>query len=445
MSDTILKKIPNEIKLYNAIEISDDNIAIKRIKEKCIDCGLCKTICREREGIKDICNGKACVYCGQCIQSCPVNALVPRNDIFKLKLALQNSKICIAYVAPAVRVAIGEAFGLEKGEFVQGKLVSALKSLGFTYVLDVTTGADFTIVEESAELVRRIKNNGTLPMFTSYCPSWVKYAETFYPELLPNLSTCKSPISMQGAIVRDYFCSKMNLNLNDIFTVAITPCTSKKYEIFRKELPGTDAVITTQELIEFIKLENIDFKNLEEADFDNLLGEGSGAGMIFGNTGGVMESSIRTVYKILTGENLTADKLVYKTIRGLSNIKELTLDINGQILNFAVVNQMASAIPILEAAKKGESPYHYIEIMNCLGGCIGGGGQPKAGNGNEMFVKQKRMDSLYNRDRIKKIRVSHQNPRVVKVYNEFLKEPLSFKAEELLHTYYIDQSQDIKQ
>ena len=408
-------EIPDDIKFYNAITIDKENIAIERILEKCIDCGLCKTTCQIREGIKDICKGKACVYCGQCIQACPVNALVPKNDVFRFKLALNNKKICIAYTAPAVRVAIGEAFDMPKGEFVQGKLVTVLRKLGFNYVLDVTSGADLTIVEEAAELVKRIKNNGKLPMFTSCCPSWVKYAETFYPELLPYLSTCKSPISMLGSIVKEYFCQKLNLDKNNVFTVAITPCTSKKYEVAREELPGTDAVITTKELIDLIKLENIDFKNLEDGNFDNLLGEGSGAGMIFGNTGGVMEASIRTVYKILTNENLSQEKLMYKEVRGLNNVKELKIDIGGIKLNVAVVNQMASAIPLLEEVKKGISKYHYIEIMNCYGGCIGGGGQPRTTIENEQDVKQRRMDSLYTKDQNQKINCQRNDNRSCRV------------------------------
>jgi len=249
---------------------------------------------------------------------------------------------------------------------------------------------------------------------------------------------------MQGAIVSEYFGKQLGISSKDMFTVAITPCTSKKFEVSRKELPGTDAVITTKELIELIKLQEIDFKSLEDSDFDNILGEGSGAGMIFGSTGGVMEASLRTVYKILTNNNLPNDKLVYNEVRGLSNVKELSLEINGITLNVAVVNQMSSAIPLLEDVKNGKSKYHYIEIMNCLGGCIGGGGQPKSGNGNEIKVKQKRMDSLYARDDANKIRFSHQNPCVVKLYEEFLGEPLSNTAEKLLHTRYINRSNELK-
>ena len=429
------KQIPNEIKLYNAISIANDNIAIKRIEDKCIDCGLCRSICEEREGIKNICDGKSCVYCGQCIQSCPVNALVPKSDVLRVKNATKN-KVCIAYIAPAVRVAIGDAFGLPKGTFAQGKLVAALRKLGFKYVLDVTSGADLTIVEEASEFVKRLKNNGKLPMFTSCCPSWVRYAEMFYPKLLPNLSTCKSPISMQGAIIREYFCQKYNLDKKEIFTVAITPCTSKKYEISRKELPGTDAVLTTTELVEFLKIENIDFKNLEDDSFDSLFGEGSGAGMIFGASGGVTEAVIRTVYKIMTGKNLPVDKMKLTPIYGISNVRELTIKINNKELNIAIINSMSDAKTILDEVVKGKSKYHFIEVMNCLGGCIGGGGQPKAKSGEEIIVKTERMNSLHNHDKNQHLRLCHQNPDIVRLYDEFLEEPLSDIAEKLLHTTY---------
>lgn len=437
--------IPNDIKLYNAIPISEENVSVERLKEKCIDCGLCKIICEEREGIKDICNGKACVYCGQCIQSCPVDALVPKNDVFKFKLALENKKICIAYTAPAVRVAIGEAFDMPKNSFAQGKLVTALRKIGFKYVLDVTSGADLTIVEEASELIKRIKFGGKLPMFSSCCPSWVKYAENFYPELLPNLSTCKSPISMQSAIVKEYLCQKLNLKASDVFTVAITPCTSKKFEATREELPGTDAVITTTELVEFLKMEHVDFKSLEDDNYDSMMGEGSGGGMIFGNTGGVSEACIRTVYKILTGENLPEEKLVYKNVRGISNVKELSLNINNIQINIAVIQQMSFAIPILNEVKNGTSKYHFIEIMNCLGGCIGGGGLPKVKNGKEIIVKQQRMNMLYNKEKSQRIRLCHQNPIIVRLYDEYLGEPLSKKALELLHTSYKDNLVDNKE
>lgn len=431
--------------LKKAIPIAENNIAIKRIEEKCIDCGVCSATCKKREGINNICEGKACVNCGQCIQLCPTGALVPKSDIYKLKQAISQNKVCIAYTSPSVRVAIGDSFGMEKGEFAQGKLVSALRQVGFKYVFDVTCGADLTIMEEANELVERIKNNGKLPMFTSCCPAWIKYAEQYYPEILDNISTCKSPIGMIAEIVQNYFLDKVNLKSNDVYTVAITPCTAKKYEVARAEIGGTDIVLTTTELAELVKEQNIDLKNLPEDDYDSLLGEGSGAGMIFGNTGGVMEAALRTTYNILTGKELENNAIEFESVRGLENVKEAVVDINGLKINIAIAHQMASAIPIIEDVKNGTSKYHYIEIMNCFGGCIGGGGQPKIKPGDEKDVKQKRIDSLYNRDKSDKIRTSYKNPEVMKIYNDFLGKPLGEKAEELLHTKYEDKSNLINQ
>lgn len=429
-----------ENKFKNAVIISKTNVAIEKINEKCIDCGMCTRICKQREGIDNICYGKVCVNCGQCIQVCPTNALIPKKNIDKFKNAIKEKKICIAYTSPSVRVAIGEEFGMEVGEFAQGKLVTALRKIGFKYVLDVTFGADLTIMEEANELIDRIKNNGKLPMITSCCPAWVKYAEINYPEILDNISTCKSPIGMQGEIVQKYFANKMNINNKNIFTVAITPCTAKKYEIARDEIEGTDVVLTTTELVEVLKESNIDIKNLEDSNYDSLLGEGSGAGMIFGNTGGVMEAAIRTSYNILTGKELDEKEIEFNNIRGMENVKEATLNINGINLNIAVIHQMSSAKQILEDIKNGISKYQYIEIMNCLGGCIGGGGQPKASIVKEKEVKEKRINSLYSRDKKDKIRVSHKNPDIIRLYDEFLEKPLSKKSEELLHTLYNDKS-----
>lgn len=423
-----------------AIYIAKDNPAIERIDEKCIDCGICTNTCRQRENIENTSNKSICINCGQCVQTCPTGAIVPKQDKNKLKEAIKNKKVCIAYTSPSVRVALGDEFGMEYGEFVQGKLVTTLRKIGFKYVLDVTFGADLTIMEEAYELVERIKNNGVLPMFTSCCPSWVKYAEIFYPEILDHISTCKSPIGMQGQIVKNYFIQKHNLNKEDVFCVAITPCTAKKYEISRKEIDGTDLVITTKELADIIKEEKIDFANLEDGNYDSLLQEASGAGMIFGNTGGVMEAALRTAYYILTGKELEKEKIEFKEVRGMQNVKEATININGINLNIAIIHKMSSAIPILEEVKNGTSKYHYIEIMNCVGGCIGGGGQPKFKIAEEMQIKEKRIESLYSRDRENKIRCSHQNPEIIKLYEEFLEKPLSKKSEELLHTTYEDKS-----
>lgn len=429
-----VEEIKKEEKLNNAVKIEKNNPAIERIESKCVNCGACKTACKKLEGIdkkeeKEI----ICVYCGQCVQACPTGALIQKNEKGKLEKAKESGKICIAYTAPAVRVAIGEEFGLEYGTFAQGKLVSALKKLGFDYVFDVTFGADLTIVEEAYEFVERIKTNKNLPMFTSCCPSWVHYAEIFYPEILNNISTCKSPIGMQGAMVKNYFAEKNGINKGEMYTVAITPCTSKKYEILKDEKNNTDLVLTTTQIAEMIKEKKIDFKNLQDEEYDKILGEGTGAGMIFGNTGGVMEAALRTTYNILTGKELTNEKIEIRETRGMKNIKEATININGTDINIAVIHKMADAKPILEDVKNGTSKYHYIEIMNCEGGCIGGGGQPKGIEDKKKEIKEKRIEALYKRDRKDKIRASHKNPEIISLYKEYLEEPLSKKAIKLLH------------
>lgn len=427
-----------------AIPILKDNPSIERIKEKCIDCGMCTSVCKEREGISDICKGNLCVHCGQCIQVCPTGALIPKSDKEKLFTAFSEGKMCIAYTSPSVRVAIGDEFGMEKGMFAQGKLITALRKLGFSYVFDVTFGADLTIMEEANELIHRIKNNGKLPMFTSCCPSWIKYAELFYPELLDNISTCKSPIGMEGEIVKTYFAERNHLDKNNLFTVAITPCTAKKYEVAREEIGGTDLVLTTKELSDILKEHKIDVSMLEDGVYDPLLGEGTGAGMIFGATGGVMEAALREAYYILTENHLDKDAIQFQNVRGIDNIKEAVIDFGTTKLSVAVIHQISAAKPILEMVKNGTCKYQYIEIMNCLGGCIGGGGQPKIVQGMEIEVKEKRMNSLYQRDSQNKYRMSHENPDIIRLYGEFLQNPLSDQAEKLLHTKYVNRSSLIK-
>ena len=402
---------------------------------------MCALTCEKLEGItKEAEKQIVCVNCGQCVQRCPTGALIPKRENGKLEKAKEEGKICIAYTSPAVRVAIGEEFGMEYGTFAQGKLVSALKELGFDYVFDVTFGADLTIMEEASELIKRVKENKNLPMFTSCCPAWVKYAEIFYPELLNNISTCKSPIGMQGAMVKNYFAEKNNLDKNKLYTVAITPCTAKKYEITREEIEGTDLVLTTTQVADILKDKKIDFRNLEDKEYDKMLGEGTGAGMIFGNTGGVMEAALRTAYKMLTGEELTQNNIEFNVVRGMENVKEATININGLLLNIAIVHKMADAKQILEDVKNGKSKYHYIEIMNCEGGCVGGGGQPKTIDEKQIEVKEKRIAALYNKDKVQKIRCSHQNPEIISAYEEYLGNPLQGRAKELLHTTYKDRS-----
>lgn len=420
----------------NAVKISSDNVAIKRILEKCINCGMCTHTCVVREDMEFDEKSELCVNCGQCVQTCPTRALIPKNDIKRFLDAKKNGKICIAYISPGVRVSIGDAFGKEYGSFEQGKLVGVLKQLGFDYVFDTSFGADLTIMEEANELVERIQNNGKLPMFTSCCPAWIKYAEQFYPELLDNISTCKSPIGMMGMVVKKYFCKESNLKEEDTFTVAITPCTAKKFEITREEIGGTDLVITLYELIDYIKEQKIDYDTILEKDFDDFFKEGSGAGVIFGNTSGVMEAALRTAYYNLTGQDLDNNKIDFQDVRGFEHVKEATIDMNGTVIKVAVVHQMSSAKKILEEVKKGTSKYHFIEIMNCLGGCIGGGGQPKMDVAKETELKQKRIDALYERDAQLKVRCSHQNPQIKKIYQDFLEKPGSKLSKELLHTTY---------
>lgn len=430
----------DEKKFSNAVIIDKNNVSIERLVDKCIDCGICKKTCIEREGIDFGCNGKLCINCGQCLQFCPTGAIVSKSPILKINEAIKNNKILIAYTSPAVRVALGDAFGLEAGSFTQRKLVGVLRMLGFNYVLDTTFGADLTIMEEVAELLTRIKENKFLPMFTSCCPSWIKFAEINYPEILKNISTCKSPIGMQGAVVKSYFKEKKNLKEEDLFTVAITPCTAKKYEIKRDEITGTDEVLTISELISVIKDKNIKYDEIVESDYDNLLGEGSGSGVIFANTGGVMEAALRTANYMITGQNLKDEDINFKELRGMENVKEATINIGGINLNVCVIHQMSSAIPILEDVKNGTSKYQYIEIMNCYGGCIGGGGQPKNIAEREKEIKTARINSIYNKDSDSKIRFSHENSDVLRLYDEFLEKPFSPKAEKLLHTEYYDKS-----
>lgn len=426
------------------VKISENNVAITRNNEKCINCGMCKTTCIKREAMDFDTESELCVNCGQCVQTCPVKALTPKNEISKLFNAKKDGKILIAYTSPSTRVAFGDIFGLESGSFTQGKLVGFLKQLGFDYVLDTTFAADLTIMEEASELVDRIKNNGRIPMFTSCCPAWVKYAEQFYPEILANISTCKSPIGMMGMIVQNYFTKVKNIEKENIYTVAITPCTAKKYEINRKEIVGTDLVLTLYELEEYIHEKSIKYEEINEDTFDSILGEGSGAGVIFGNTGGVMEAALRTAYYLITGNNLELKDIAFHNVRGYNGLREATIKVQDLELQVAIIDGISNAKKVLEDVKNGNSKYHYIEIMNCVGGCIGGGGQPKISITQEDEIKKNRIANLYQRDNSQKIRFSHENPDIIKIYEEYLNSPLSKLSEELLHTHYINRSKENK-
>ena len=430
---------------------SKDNEAIEKDYSKCISCGYCVKICRDEVTVArmyeiDKSRKPICINCGQCVNMCPTESIHEKFDYLRLKKLLKDKSIVkTVSVAPAVRVAIGEEFGASLGENLEGKVVTALRKLGFDYVFDVTFGADLTIIEEAMELVNRIKNKGTLPMFTSCCPAWVKYAEIFYPEFIPNLSSCKSPITMQSTMIKTYFAGEKKIPAKDILNVVIAPCTAKKSEIKRKEInrsgcDDTDFVLTTRELALLLKEEAIDLKSLENSKFDSPLGKGSSAGLIFGNSGGVVEAALRTAYYYLTGKNLNKNTIKFNEIRGMKGIKEASVLINNIEIKVAVANGMKNAKILLDKIKNGEATYHFIEVMNCLGGCIAGGGQPKTTLLNLDKTLLARMTGLYKEDDKAKIRFCHENKEIKEIYKDFFKYPNSSKAKELLHTTYQDKS-----
>lgn len=449
----ILKSpLPNVVKDEPRIET---NPSIVRDPSKCIRCGRCIRACKDVQGIaaltyagrsSDIIVTTAfnkpmektdCVLCGQCSLVCPTGAIVEKDDTQKVLDALQNpKKHVIVQVAPAVRVALGDAFGMQPGAIMTRQMVTALKLLGFDSVFDTNFGADLTIMEEGYEFLNRLNNNGVLPMMTSCSPGWVNYVEKHFPDYRDHLSSAKSPMSMFGAIAKTYYPEKAGLDVKDIVTVAVMPCTAKKYEASRPEMgrngqQDVDIVLTTRELIKLIKYVGLSLTELPESDFDSPLGVGSGAGAIFGTTGGVMEAALRTVYEKVTGKTLK--KLEFTAVRGFEGIKEATVTINGRDIRLAVVHTLKNARKIMEQVKKGISPYDFIEVMACPGGCIGGGGQPI---GTTNAIRQKRMAALYEIDKNMPLRKSHENPEIITLYKDFLGEPLSEKAHKLLHTTY---------
>ena len=370
------------------------------------------------------------------VQTCALPiCLSERDETNKLREYLHSNKTIVFQIAPAVRVSLGEEFGLKQGTNVEGKIVSALRKIGADYVFDTTFGADLTVMEESYELVERIKKNIKGPMFTSCCPSWVEFLEMFYPEFIPNLSTCKSPISMQGSIIRNYFSKINNINKEDIISIAITPCTSKKQEILK--FNDIDLVITTRELAKYLKEEKIDFNSLKNSFFNCLMSKGSGGGVIFGTSGGVMEATIREVYHILCKRKPNKKLLNFKEVRGLANVKEAQITINGTNLKLAVINGTGDARRVIEKIKVGEVYYDFIEVMACEGGCIAGGGQPRVYQPtNELKIK--RMNGLYKSDKKMKIRNASDNPNIETVYDDFLEEVGSINSKKYLHTEYIN-------
>ncbi len=442
-------------KKEHAVDIS--SASMERDPAKCILCGRCVRACNEVQKVGAIdftnrgfqstvttpfnkgLNISDCILCGQCILVCPTAALREKSHMKEVSSALQNkNKFTIAQIAPAVRASLGEEYNLPLGTDVTGKLVTGLRRLGFKKVFDTNFAADMTILEEATELIHRVKEGGTLPMFTSCCPGWVKFAEQKYGDLLPHVSTCKSPHEMEGAVLKTYYAKKMGLNPKDIYVVSIMPCTVKKYESARPELntefiPDVDAVLTTRELVRFFNLAGVDFADLDEEAFDNPLGESTGAAAIFGASGGVMEAALRTAYFFMTGKHLT--QVDFEDVRGFAGVKEATVDIDGTQVNIAVVNGVGNVAPVLDEIREGKSKYHFIEVMACPGGCINGGGQPIHQKPEKVV---KRMKALYDIDKKMLHRRSYENEALKTIYKEFFVEPGSHKSHEILHTHYFD-------
>lgn len=426
-------------------------VALKRDPNKCILCGRCVRVCEEIQGLGALeFSGRGfdsivttafdlpqhevnCAKCGQCAAVCPVGAITEVSDIKQVWAALEDPhKHVVVQTAPSIQVSIGEEFGLEPGSVVTGKLIAALRRLGFDQVFSTEFSADLTILEEGNEFIDRIKGNKNLPHITSCCPGWVKYAEQNYGDLLNHLSTAKSPQQMFSTITKTYYAEQTEIKPEDIFTVSIMPCTAKKFEKARDEhshtgVQDTDAVLTTRELARMIKEAGIDFLNLADGDYDQLLGSATGAATIFGTTGGVTEAALRTVKEVLTGEPL--DKLNL----GVMGVREVTVEIAGRSYKIAVVSGLANAAQLLDAVRAGQSTYDWIEVMACPHGCVGGGGQPIPTN---LEIKKKRAQGLASIDQTNTIRKSHENPDVLRLYEEYLGEPLSGKSHHLLHTSY---------
>lgn len=439
------------------VPVDTSSVSIRRDMTKCIMCRRCETVCSQIQSVNALTAVERgfdavistalnlplaetnCTNCGQCVNVCPVGALLEVDNTADVWKALGNSeKVVVVNTAPSVRVALGEEFGIPAGTSVTGKMAAALRALGFAKVFDTDFAADLTIMEEAAELVNRVTTGGKLPMFTSCCPGWITFAEKeFGPEFLPHLSSCKSPMGMQGAMTKTYLAEKMNVKPENMVNVAIMPCIAKKYEANREEMGrdgslDTDIVLSTRELARMIKEAGIDFASLEDENFDNPLGESTGASVIFGATGGVMEAALRTAYEWVTKEQL--ENVEFHATRGFEGVKEATVDLAGTKINIAIASGLANARKLVDAVLAGTANYHFIEIMACPGGCIDGGGQPYIAGNNDTLAK--RMKAIYGEDKDKTIRKSHENPSIIKIYDEYLEKPNSHKSHELLHTHY---------
>ena len=441
-------------------QLDDMSPSIVRDASKCIMCKRCVATCKNIQGIAAIdvagrgykshisteneksLNDVNCTFCGQCIEACPVGALKEKDETKTVFRKLRDKDtIVVVQTAPAVRVALGEEFGMPIGTNVTGKMVTALKRLGFDRVFDTNTGADVTIMEEATEFIHRLNGEGPLPLITSCSPGWIKYIEMNYPENLAHVSSCKSPQEMFGALIKSYFAEKENIDPKKIFNVAVMPCVAKKYEKSREELSrdgmqDVDAVITTRELARMIKQANIEFTTLEDSEFDDPMGSATGAAAIFGTTGGVMEAALRTAQDTLTGKDL--DAIDFELVRGEQGIKRGTVNVNGTDVKVVVASGLKNAKIIMDEIKEGKADYHFVEIMACPGGCVMGGGQPIKSSKirSEVDVRALRAGALYTIDEKSVIRKSHENPTVKKIYEDYLEKPGSHKAHELLHTTY---------
>ncbi|MCD8040482.1 MAG: [FeFe] hydrogenase, group A [Clostridia bacterium] len=439
---------------HDAMPIDDLSPSVVRDNSKCILCTRCVAACEKQTisaiGPKNRGYAKTigspydvslaftpCVNCGQCIVACPVGALYEKSAVADVWGAIvDEKKKVVFYTAPSVRATLGEAFGLPVGTNVEGKMVTAIKQLGDVQCFNMDVTADLTIMEEATELINRVKTGGTIPMFTSCCPAWIKFLEHYYPEYIPNLSTCKSPQEMFSAVLKTYYCQKEGINPEDLYVVSVIPCTAKKFEVTRPELGQyTDAALTTRELAKMIKEAGIDFVNLPESSFDDPFEHASGGGAIFGATGGVMEAALRVAAKMLGDKD---EPIVFNEVRGTQGVKEATYTLGGVTVNVAVASGLGNARKVLEGIKSGEKNYTFVEVMACPGGCINGGGQPYVHDEirNSIDLKAVRAQALYDADRDNGMRLSDQPAEVQNLYKEFFGEPNSHKAHELLHTTY---------
>ncbi|MCR4435339.1 MAG: NADH-dependent [FeFe] hydrogenase, group A6 [Clostridiales bacterium] len=442
------------------LPIDNFSPSIVRDPNKCIGCGRCVSMCnlqsvsvietveKDSYTVASTIAGRSlndlpCSMCGQCIAVCPVGALREKDDTERVWDALADKSMhVVVQTAPAVRVAIGEEFGMPIGTRATYNMIAALKKLGFKRVFDTDTAADLTIMEEGTELLERIKNGGKLPLITSCSPGWIKFCEHNYPEFLDNLSSCKSPHEMFGAVLKSYYAEKEGIHPSKVFVVSIMPCTAKKFEAQRPELSSTgyadvDVVLTTRELARMIREAGIDFENVSDLHFDDPMGDATGAAVIFGATGGVMEAALRTVVEILEGKSL--DHIEYGVVRGIEGIKEAVVEAGGMKIKAAVAHGLGNARKLLEKIKAGEAEYHFIEVMACPGGCVNGGGQPIQPSQvrNALDLRVERAKAIYEEDRGLPIRKSHENPRVQMLYREYFEKPGSHRAHKLLHTHYI--------